>query len=45
MNETTFGLSKYFYKNALKVQASYSRIEPSMGETINQIELILHIAL
>jgi|AntRauTorckE5430_2_1112549.scaffolds.fasta_scaffold00141_3 hypothetical protein len=45
MNETTFGLSKYFYKNALKVQASYSRIEPSVGENINQIELILHIAL
>jgi len=45
MNATTFGISKYFYENALKVQASYSRIDPAMGEAINQIELILHISL
>lgn len=44
-NATTLGLSKYFYKNALKIQASYSRIDPSVGEAINQVELILHIAL
>lgn len=45
MNVTTFGVSKYFYENALKIQASYSRIDPAMGEAINQIELIFHIAL
>lgn len=44
-NATTFGVSKYFYENALKIQASYSRIDPAMGEAINQIELIFHIAL
>lgn len=42
---TTFGFSKYFYENALKVQAQYSRIDPNLGRKINQIELILHIAL
>ncbi len=42
---TTFGVSKYFYENALKIQASYSRLDPSLGEPINQVELILHIAL
>lgn len=42
---TTFGLSKYFFKNALKIQASYSVFEPNVGENINQFELIFHIAL
>lgn len=42
---TTFGLSKYFFKNALKVQASYSNLNPEVGEKINQFELIFHIAL
>ena len=44
-NATTFGLSKYFFKNALKIQASYSSINPELGETINQFELLFHIAL
>jgi hypothetical protein len=45
MNATTFGFSKYFYENALKVQASYSIMNPAIGESINQFEIILHIAL
>jgi len=44
-NATTFGLSKYFFKNALKIQASYSTIYPDVGENINQFELIFHIAI
>ncbi|RRO20280.1 hypothetical protein [Flavobacteriaceae bacterium 14752] len=45
IDATTLGVSKYFYENALKIQASYSRIDPVMGEAINQFELIFHIAL
>jgi hypothetical protein len=45
MNQTSFGFSKYFYDNALKLQASYSRFDPAVGEALNQFEIILHIAL
>ena len=45
MNQTSFGFSKYFYDNALKLQASYSRFDPAVGEALDQIELILHISL
>ena len=45
VNATTFGFSKYFYGNSLKLQASYSIINPSIGETINQFEVLFQIAL
>jgi hypothetical protein len=45
MSQTSFGFSKYFYDNALKIQASYSRFDPAVGEAMDQIELILHISL
>jgi hypothetical protein len=44
-NATTFGFTKYFYGNSLKLQASYSIINPSVGENTNQFELIFQIAL
>jgi hypothetical protein len=44
-NATTFGFSKYFYGNSLKLQASYSIINPSVGENTNQFELIFQIVL
>jgi hypothetical protein len=45
MTQTSFGFSKYFYDNALKLQALYSIFEPAVGEALDQIELILHISL
>lgn len=45
MTQTSFGFSKYFYDNALKLQASYSIFDPAVGEALNQFELILHISL
>lgn len=44
-NATTFGFTKYFYKNSLKLQASYSIINPSIGENINQFEFLFQISL
>ena len=45
MNQNSFGFSKYFYDNALKLQTSYSRFDPAVGEPLDQFELILHISL
>jgi hypothetical protein len=45
MTQTSFGFSKYFYDNALKLQASYSIFDPAVGEALNQFEIILHISL
>jgi hypothetical protein len=42
---TTFGFTKYFNKNNLKLQASYTMVNPSIGETVNQFELLFQIAL
>ena len=44
-NATTLGFTKYFYGNSLKLQASYSIINPSVGENINQFEVLFQIAL
>ncbi|WP_299520963.1 hypothetical protein [Winogradskyella sp.] len=44
-NATTFGFTKYFYGNNLKLQASYSIVNPSIGENLNQFEVIFQIAL
>ena len=44
-NAATFGFSKYFYGNGLKLQASYSIVNPSIGENTNQFEVIFQIAL
>ncbi|OZV70577.1 hypothetical protein [Winogradskyella aurantia] len=44
-NATTLGFTKYFYGNSLKLQTSYSIINPSIGETINQFEILFQIAL
>jgi hypothetical protein len=44
-NATTLGFTKYFYGNSLKLQASYSIINPSVGENTNQFELIFQIVL
>jgi hypothetical protein len=42
-NATTFGLSKYFVGNSLKVQSSYSNYNPKIGTNINQIDLLFQI--
>ena len=44
-NATTFGFTKYFLKNGLKFQASYSVINPLVGENINQFQVLFQIAL
>lgn len=44
-NATTFGFTKYFNKNSLKLQASYTILNPAIGENINQLELLFQIAL
>lgn len=43
-NATTFGFSKYFNGNSLKLQTSYSIINPSIGENINQFQILFQIA-
>lgn len=40
---TTFGLSKYFVGNSLKVQSSYTNYNPKIGTNINQIDLLFQI--
>jgi hypothetical protein len=42
-NATTFGLSKYFVGNSLKVQSSYTSYNPKIGTNINQIDLLFQI--
>jgi len=37
------GLSKYFVGNSLKVQSSYTNFIPTIGSTINQIDLLFQI--
>jgi hypothetical protein len=44
MNATTLGLSKYFDNNNLKLQASYTMMNPSIGNNINQFEILFQIA-
>jgi len=44
MSAFTFGLSKYFNNNALKLQAAYTSVNPSIGSSTNQFELLLQIA-
>jgi hypothetical protein len=44
MNAFTFGISKYFKNNALKMQAAYTTMNPSIGNTVNQFELLFQIA-
>jgi hypothetical protein len=44
-NATTFGFSKYFYGNSLKLQSSYSIVNPAIGKNINQFEILFQIAL
>lgn len=44
-NATTFGFSKYFNGNSLKLQTSYSIVNPSVGENINQFQVLFQIAL
>lgn len=43
-NAYTFGISKYFKNNSLKVQTSYSSINPSVGNNISQFQLLMQIA-
>lgn len=40
----TFGISKYFKNNSLKLQTSYSNINPSMGNDISQFQILMQIA-
>lgn len=44
MNAFTFGVSKYFNQNSLKVQAAYTSLNPSIGNSVNQFELLFQIA-
>lgn len=44
MNAFTFGVSKYFNNNALKLQAAYTTVNPSIGSNVNQFELLFQIA-
>ena len=43
-NSYTFGLSKYFIGNNLKVQTSYTQFNPNIGNKLNQFELLFQIA-
>jgi hypothetical protein len=40
----TVGLSKYFKNNSLKLQTSYSSINPSVGNDISQFQVLMQIA-
>lgn len=40
----TFGISKYFKNNSLKLQTSYSSINPSVGNDISQFQVLMQIA-
>jgi hypothetical protein len=42
-NATTFGLSKYFVGNSLKVQSSYRSFNPTTGSNMCQIDLLFQI--
>lgn len=44
-NATTFGVTKYFFNNSLKLQASYSTLNPDIGSTFNQFEILFQITL
>jgi hypothetical protein len=44
MNAFTYGVSKYFNNNALKIQAAYTSMNPAIGNSINQFELLFQIA-
>jgi hypothetical protein len=44
MNAFTFGVSKYFQNNSLKVQAAYTSMNPSIGNEISQFEVLFQIA-
>lgn len=42
-NAYTFGLSKYFKGNSLKLQTSYSSISPSLGNNTSQFQVLMQI--
>jgi len=42
-NAYTFGISKYFKGNTLKLQSSFSSINPSVGNTTSQFQLLMQI--
>lgn len=44
MNAFTFGVTKYFNNNNLKLQAAYTSMSPSIGSNINQFEILFQIA-
>ena len=44
MDAFTFGISKYFNNNALKVQVAYTSLNPSIGSKTSQAELLFQIA-
>lgn len=44
MNAFTFGISKYFNNNSLKMQAAYTKMNPSLGASVSQFELMFQIA-
>ena len=39
----TFGITKYFVENNLKVQTSYTNFKPDLGNSISQFELLFQI--
>ncbi|UAM97913.1 hypothetical protein K8354_16740 [Polaribacter litorisediminis] len=43
-NAYTFGISKYFKNNSLKLQTSYSSINPSVGNNLSQFQVLMQIA-
>ncbi|PQJ79707.1 hypothetical protein [Polaribacter porphyrae] len=43
-NAFTIGLTKYFKGNNLKVQTAYSNLNPSIGSSISQFEVLFQIA-
>ena len=42
-NAFTFGISKYLKNNSLKIQTSYSSVNPSIGNDVSEFQLLMQI--